>query len=389
MTTTAQPVPGSPSLDSMRVSKAAVFRGVDGGLSFEDVYVTEPTSREVLIDVAACGACHSDVHKLEGHGTVPAPNIFGHELAGTVVAVGSDVTHVCPGDRVACTFLVPCGRCGACLAGAEDNCGPFRSMMQARGLRYDGTHRYYDHDGHPLRASGVGGLVGLVALPEGAVFPLPSGWPDDIPLTDVAVLGCAALTAYGAVNRAARLHTGANVVVLAAGGVGLCTIALAKHAGAQSITATDMRDDALVAAERFGATATVRADDPEFAARVAAAAGDAPIDIVFDTIGTPRTISQALDIVGIGGKVVVSGLAGTSGPGQIENLNRFVRNKITLVGSYAALPGEDMPALLEAVRDGALVPSELISARFPFEDAAAAYSAVASGQVIGRALIEY
>lgn len=389
MTSTISPVSDSSSIDSMRVSRAAVFRGVDAGLSIEDVYVTEPGPREVLIDVAACGACHSDVHKLQGHGTVSAPNIFGHELAGTVVVAGSEVTHVRPGDRVACTFLVPCGQCPACRSGAEDNCGPFRTMMQAQGLRYDGTHRYYDRDHTPLRASGVGGLVGLVALPEGAVFPLPAGWPDSIPLTDVAVLGCAALTAYGAVNRAARLRAGDNVVVLAAGGVGLCTVALAKHAGANTITVSDMRDEALRAAEEFGATATIRADDPEFATRVAESSGQAPIDIVFDTIGTPRTISQALDIVGIGGKVVVSGLAGTSGPGQIENLNRFVRNKIMLMGSYAALPGEDMPNLLEAVRGGALDPAQLISARFPFENAADAYAAVASGGVTGRALIEY
>jgi succinate semialdehyde reductase (NADPH) len=375
--------------DGLRVSRAAVFRGVAEGLHIEDVYVTDPGPREVLVEVAACGACHSDVHKLQGHGTVDAPNVFGHEIAGTVAAVGTEITHVRPGDRVACTFLVPCGECRACTSGAEDNCGPFRTMMQAKGVRYDGTHRYFDLDNAPLRASGVGGLVGLVALPGGAVFPLPASWPTSIPLTDVAVLGCAALTAYGAVHRAAKLRPGAHVVVLAAGGVGLCTVALAKHAGAQTITVSDLRDDALRAATAFGATGTVRADHGDFLNRVNELAGAHPVDVVFDTIGTPRTLAQALDIVGIGGTVVISGLAGTTAPGEIANLNRFVRNKISIVGSYAALPSQDMPALLDAVAAGALDPGQLISARYAFDDAAAAYAAVASGEVTGRALIEY
>ncbi|WP_169806919.1 zinc-binding dehydrogenase [Actinomadura macra] len=379
----------TPDTIATRTSRAAVFHGVGSGLRIEEVRVTGPGPREVLIEVAACGACHSDVHKLQGHGTVAAPNIFGHEVAGVVHTVGAGVDHVRPGDRVACTFLVPCGACAACRSGAEDNCGPFRTMMQAKGLRYDGTPRYYELDGTPLRASGVGGLVGMVALPAGAVFPLPGGWPETIPLTDVAVLGCAGLTAYGAVNRAAKVRPGANVVVLAAGGVGLCTVALARHAGANTVTVSDVRDESLAAATGFGATGTVHADEKDFAAKVGERAGGAPIDVVFDTIGTPGTISQALDIVGIGGTVVVSGLAGTGGPGRIENLNGFVRNKITLVGSYAAVPGEDMPKLLEAVRDGALDPVLLVSARFPFDRAEAAYDAVASGTVTGRALIEY
>ncbi|WP_165975467.1 zinc-binding dehydrogenase [Actinomadura rubrisoli] len=383
------PTLGAPNTTATRTSRAAVFYGVGLGLRIEDVQVTGPGPREVLIEVAACGACHSDVHKLQGHGTVAAPNIFGHELAGTVRAVGTGVDHVRPGDRVACTFLVPCGECAACRSGAEDNCGPFRTMMQAKGLRYDGTHRYHQLDGTPLRASGVGGLVGLVSLPAGAVFPLPDGWPEAIPLTDVAVLGCAGLTAYGAVNRAAKVRPGANVVVLAAGGVGLCTVALARHAGAGTITVSDIRDESLAAARGFGATGTVHAGDRDFDARVGELAGGAPIDVVFDTIGTPGTVAQALRIVGIGGTVVVSGLAGTGGPGRIEDLNGFVRNKITLVGSYAAVPGEDMPKLLEAVRDGALDPARLISARFPFDRAEDAYGAVAAGTVTGRALIEY
>ncbi|MFG1687874.1 alcohol dehydrogenase catalytic domain-containing protein [Nonomuraea sp. NPDC049269] len=243
-----------------------MFEGVDPGLKIRPVEVAAPQEGEVLLEVAACGACHSDVHKLRGHGTVAPPCVFGHELSGTIAETGPSVGRVRPGDRVVCSFLVPCGKCAACAAGADDDCAAFRSAMQRDGLRFDGTHRYRFPDGASLRASGVGGLARHVVLPSTAVFPLPHDWPSAWPLADAAVLGCAGLTAYGAVHRAARLTSGERVLVIGAGGVGLCVIALARHAGAAGTVATDLRQGARRAALDFGATAALDGADPPSAA---------------------------------------------------------------------------------------------------------------------------
>ncbi|MFC5830355.1 alcohol dehydrogenase catalytic domain-containing protein [Nonomuraea insulae] len=392
-------------MSGWRPTVAAVFEGVDPGLKIRRVEVAAPQEGEVLLEVAACGACHSDVHKLRGHGTVAPPCVFGHELSGTITETGPSVDRVRPGDRVVCSFLVPCGKCAACAAGADDDCAPFRSAMQRDGLRFDGTHRYRFLDGAALRASGVGGLARHVVLPATAVFPLPNDWPSAWPLADAAVLGCAGLTAYGAVHRAARLTGGERVLVIGAGGVGLCVIALARHAGVVGTVATDLRQGARRAALDFGATAALDGADPPSAAhsveqvasedtergladRVRSVLGGDP-DVVFDTIGTSDTLLQAQQIVAVGGRVVVTGLGGTSGRGIIPDLTVFVRRKVALIGSYAGLPREDMPRLLDAVRSGAFDPARLVSARYPFAQAARAYAEVAAGRIVGRALIEY
>src|ERR1700712_2824170 len=137
---------------------AAVFYGTDRPLAFERVTLPPPEPGEVVIDIVANGACHSDVHKLQGHGLVEAPCVFGHEISGTIAEIGSTVTSLHVGDRVVCSFLVPCGVCSACSSGNEDLCLPFRSHMQKLGVRFDGTPRMYAANGEPLRTSGVGGL---------------------------------------------------------------------------------------------------------------------------------------------------------------------------------------------------------------------------------------
>jgi NADPH:quinone reductase-like Zn-dependent oxidoreductase len=216
------------------------------------------------------------------------------------------------------------------------------------------------------------------------VFRLPDAWPDGISLTDAAVLGCAGLTAYGAVHEAARIRPGERVVVLGGGGVGLCTVALARHAGA-TVVATDTKAAARDALTRFGAVAALPADTSDLVEQVRGALGGEPA-VVVDTVGVGATVDQALALAAVGGRVVVSGLGGTSGA-RIDDLTVFVRRKLSLIGSYAAVPARDMPRLLDAVVDGALDPADLISTRYPFADVVAAYADVAAGRITGRALV--
>lgn len=364
-------------------TRAAVFRGKDAGLRIEDVLVPAPGPGEVLLRVAACGACHSDVHKLEGHGTVPVPNVLGHEIAGVVEQVGPGVDAFAPGDRVVCGFLVPCGECTDCARGRDDDCLVFRRRMQTEGVSLRGGPRFLLPDGTQVRGSGVGGLAEHTALPVTAL----AAAPDRVRLADAAVLGCAGLTAYGAVYRSAQLEPGETAVVIAVGGVGLCVTALAAHRGAGQVITVDLRPEALEVSKRFGATRTAHGTADDVRDAVLAATDGRGADVVFDTIGTAATLRQAVGLAGVGGRVVVSGLAGTDAPGEID-LVPFVRRRLRLVGSYAARTRRDLPALLDVVADGALDPADLISAHYPFDAAADAYAATASGGVLGRALIE-
>lgn len=366
-------------------TRAVVFDGPGSPLTVRDVWVSQPRPDEVLIRTAACGACHSDVHKMQGHANVAPPCIFGHEISGIVERVGSSVSHLEPGDPVLCGFIVPCGDCPACDAGIDEECHGFRSAMQRDGVRFDGSPRYFNPDRTVLRASGVGGLSELVALPATAAMRIPDAVVERFGLNDLAVLGCAGLTAFGAVNVAARVRPDETVAVIATGGVGLCALAIAKAAGARTLIATDVRDDALALAASFGADVTINS----------AAVGDAAIrhladyepDVIIDTLGTESTLALALAATPVGGRVVLSGLAGPETV-RIDPI-RLVRQKVSLHGSYGAHTREHLPALLDLVRAGHLDPSTLVTRRFALDDADSAYAAVADGQVAGRALIEF
>lgn len=367
-------------------TRAVVFDEPGAPLTVREVWVSEPQHDEVLIRTAACGACHSDVHKMQGHTNVAPPCIFGHEISGIVERVGSSVRHLNPGDPVLCGFIVPCGNCPACDAGIDEECHRFRQAMQREGVRFDGSPRYLNPDRTVLRASGVGGLSELVVLPATAATRIPGDIVERFGLSDLAVLGCAGLTALGAVNIAARVRTGETVAVVATGGVGLCAVAAARAAGARTVIATDIRDDALALAPSFGADVTINSSAGDDDAAVRDLAGHEP-DVIIDTLGTEATLSLALAAIPVGGRIVVSGLAG-SGTVRIDPI-RLVRQKVSVRGSYGAHTREHLPALLDVVRAGHLDPSRLVTRRFSFDDADAAYAAVATGQVAGRALIEF
>lgn len=373
------------SVDST-TTRAIVFDGPGESLTVRDVEVSEPQADEVLIRTAACGACHSDVHKMQGHANVAPPCIFGHEISGVVERVGSSVAGLSSGDPVLCGFIVPCGRCAPCIAGKDEECEGFRHAMQRDGVRFDGSARYRNPDGTVLRASGVGGLSELVVLPATAVSTIPGDVADRFALSDLAVLGCAGLTAFGAINVAGRVRPDETVAVLAAGGVGLCAIAIAKAAGARPVIAVDIRDDALDLATGFGADATINSATRSEAETIGELASHEP-DVIIDTLGTGATLSLAVAASRIGGRIVVSGLAGTE-TARIDPI-RLVRHKLSVHGSYGGHTRAHLPEVLDVVRRGLLDPSKLVTRRYTMDTADAAYTAVANGQVAGRALIEF
>ena len=363
--------------------RAAVASRVGGELVIEDLVDPRPHAGEVLVEVAACGVCHSDLHVMRGEIPFPLPAVLGHEVAGTVIEIGIGVTGHHVGDRVVCSFIMPCGFCRRCLSGAEELCETFYTMNRLGGTLYDGETRLFRRDGEPIAMYSMGGLAERCVVPASAVFTVP----DAVELKDVATIGCSTMTSYGAVRAVADVRPSDTVAVVAVGGVGLSIVQMCALFGASQIVAIDIADDKLAAAQELGATAVVNArrDDP--ATALAEITGGRGVDVAFEAFGSTDTFRTALGVVGDGGAVVVVGIAAQGQLGELD-LMRLPRRKLRILGSYGGRPRAYLPVLLELVASGKLQPGLIVKSRYSLEDCDLAYRRLQSGTAVGRAVIE-
>src|SRR6186997_298057 len=248
----------------MLTMRAAILESAPGGVHIEEIPLPEPGAGEVLVKVNACGVCHTDLHVLKAEVAFPTPAVMGHEISGTVAALGNGVKGPAIGSKVVSAFIMPCGFCMACGTGRDDLCDSFFAMNRLKGTLYDGTTRLRRRDGSPIAMYSMAGLAEYAVVPATDVFPLIDG----LPLEESAVLGCAIFTAYGAVRHGAELRGGERIAVVATGGVGINIIQIAKAFGASQIIAVDIRDDKLEAATRLGATDVVNSTKTDAVARV-------------------------------------------------------------------------------------------------------------------------
>jgi succinate semialdehyde reductase (NADPH) len=363
--------------------KAAVVRELSGPFVVEELCDPRPAPGEILVRLAACGVCHTDLHVRDGAVKFPFPAVMGHEVSGTVVEVGPGVSGLSEGQNVVGAFIMPCGQCAMCATGREELCEPFFAHNRLKGTLYDGTTRLYDHNGDPVWMYSMGGLAQYAVMPALAAAPIPDG----APLTDSAILGCAFLTAYGALVHVGRLRPADNLVILGAGGIGLSSVALAHALGTELIIAVDVSDDRLATAESLGATATVNASERNGVDAVRDLTGGGA-NLVLEAIGQPTTFRQATEMVTDGGRCVMIGIAPVGRTAEVE-ITRLVRRKIQICGSFGGRPRTDLAHLGRLVADGRLDPGRLISRRFPLEEADLAYRLLAEGKIVGRALIEF
>jgi succinate semialdehyde reductase (NADPH) len=363
--------------------KAAVFAGDEPRLQIEELDRPSPSRGEVLIEVAACGVCHTDLHVLKKEVAFPTPGVLGHEVSGTVAEVAPDVTSVAVGDRVVCSFIMPCGTCRHCVRGYEDLCETFFAYNRLKGTLYDGTTRLRRDDGSPVWMYSMGGLAEYCVVPQTDVFKVP----DDVDLADVSIVGCSSFTAYGAVRNVAGLTMADKVAVIAAGGVGSSIIQFARATGVGQIIAVDVSSEKLDAAKALGATDLVNSAEEDAVARVIELSGGKGVDVAFEALGRKQTFEMALDVLDDGGRAVVVGIAPAGSRGEID-LARLVRRKLSILGSYGARARADMPQLVNLVRQGVVRPKDVITRRYTLDQADEAYQALARGEIIGRAVIE-
>jgi S-(hydroxymethyl)glutathione dehydrogenase/alcohol dehydrogenase len=312
----------------------------------------------------------------------PTPAVMGHEISGTVAALGKGVNGPAVGTKVASAFIMPCGFCAACGAGRDDLCDSFFAMNRLKGTLYDGTSRLRRKDGTTLAMYSMAGLAEYSVVPATDVFPLADG----LPLPEASVLGCAIFTAYGAVVHGAELRGGERIAVVASGGVGINIIQIAKAFGASQIIAVDVRADKLDAARRLGATDVVDSSSGDAVARVRELTGGRGVDAAFEVLGIPQTFTQAFEMIRDGGRMVAVGIAPGKTTAPVE-ITRLVRRELRIVGSYGARTRSDMPEIIRLAAAGIFRPETMVTRRFPLAEADAAYQALARGEIVGRAIV--
>jgi succinate semialdehyde reductase (NADPH) len=363
--------------------RAAVVRERSGPFRVEQLRDPEPGPGEVLVNVAACGVCHTDLHIHDGSVPFPLPCVLGHEISGTVLALGAGVHDLSLGQRVAGAFIMPCGGCAMCRAGREELCEPFFAHNRLNGTLYDGRTRLFDEDGKPVWMYSMGGLSELAVIPERGL----AGLPDELELVDSAIFGCALMTAYGAVAEVAGLKAGESVAVFGAGGVGGSLVQMARALGAGRIIAIDVDDDKLALARSLGATDTINARTDDAVAVAREMTDGAGVDIAFEAIGRPETFRQTVEVVADGGRCVMVGIAPVGLTAEIE-ITRLVRRKLQILGSFGGRPRHDLPALMELAVKGQLQLDGAIGQRFSLDQTDEAYTRLANGEITGRAIIE-
>ena len=366
----------------MQMMAAVVLEKAPGGLHVEQIPIPEPREGEVLVKVHACGVCHTDLHVIKGEVAFPTPAVLGHEISGTIAALGPGVAGPPPGTCVASAFIMPCGRCRLCAIGRDDLCDNFFAMNRLKGTLYDGTSRLRRKDGSTLWMYSMAGLAEYAVVPATDVFPLPPS----LPLAESSVLGCAVFTAFGAVRHAADLRGGERVAVVAAGGVGLNVIQIAQAFGASQIIAVDVRDEKLEIARRVGATSVINSTTVNATERVRELTDGRGVDVAFEVLGRPETFTQALELIGDGGRMVAVGIAPGKTTAPVE-ITRLVRRGLRIIGSYGARTRADMPEVIRLAAHGSFRPETIVTTRFPLAEADVAYQALARGDIVGRAIV--
>jgi succinate semialdehyde reductase (NADPH) len=366
----------------MSTMKAAILEKAHEPMRIEEIPIPEPRAGEVLVKVTACGVCHTDLHVMKAEVAFPLPAVMGHEISGTVAALGPGVAGPAIGTPVVSAFIMPCGFCAACGAGRDDLCDSFFAMNRLKGTLYDGTTRLRRKNGSPIAMYSMAGLAEYSVVPATDVFPLADG----LPLAESAVLGCAIFTAYGAVRHAGDLRGGERVAVVAVGGVGVNIVQIAHAFGASQIIAVDVRDDKLDAARRLGATDVVNSSNTDAVARIRELTDGRGVDVAFEVLGRPDTFVQAFEMIRDGGRMVGVGIAAGRSTAPIE-ITRLVRRELRILGSYGARTRSDMPEIVRLAAKGIFRPETMVTQRFSLDDADAAYQALARGEIVGRAIV--
>lgn len=332
--------------------RAAVLYEFNTPLVVEELELDPPKAGEVLVRMAASGVCHSDLHVVQGIHPTALPVVLGHEGAGVVEEVGPGVADLAAGDHVLLSWLPYCGRCRHCVRGRPNRC---ENVAWYDSTMEDGTCRLH-RDGKPIHHYNTSSFAERSVVPARTAIRVDPA----LPLTELALMGCAVMTGVGAVLNTARVRPGDSVAVVGCGGVGLNVVQGARIAGATAILAVDTVPAKLELARELGATHTVDAGAGDPAESVL---GLVPggVDHAFEALGRPETIETTVRLTGRGGQAVLIGMAPPEARVPLDALTLTLEERCIRGSWYGScVPLRDFPLLVELYRDGRLRLDSLI-----------------------------
>jgi len=331
--------------------KAAVFFGSHRPLVIEERAMPIAAPGEIVVKVAACGLCHTDLHYIDHD--VPTfhkpPLILGHEASGIVAQVGIGVTDRREGERVLIPALLTCGACDACRRGRENICE--RGIMP--GNHIDGAYAEF------------------VAVPAKDALLLP----EELPLESACLIADAVSTPYHAVVNRGDVRAGHKVVVFGCGGVGVNVVQIAAASGAE-VWAVDQRPGRLETALRFGAAHVIDAASEASVPKAVKRQTGGGADVAFEAIGNPLTMREAFDSLHRGGRLVI---VGYSERDVTLSAAKIMFNEMDVRGSLGCRPA-DYPRIIEMARRGVIAVDQLVTGRFTLAEINAGLDMLRSGQ---------
>ncbi len=360
--------------------RAAVLHESPGALVIEDLRVDDPAPNEVLVRVMGAGLCHSDLHFMEGTFRQPLPAVLGHESAGIVEKVGSDVTYCKPGDHVICCVSIFCGQCKQCLSGHPNRC----SNPAATSRPASAPPRLTRSDGTVVeQMARLGGFAEMMLVHQNALVVITP----DMPLDRACLIGCAFMTGMGAVFRTAKVEPGASVCVIGAGGIGLAAIQADRIAGAGQVIVVDVSDGKLEMAQQLGATHLVNASTVDNVVTAVKDMTDGGVEYSFEAIGLKATAEQAFNMLGVGGLATVIGMIPPRQTLEIRGIDLLSEKRLqgSMMGSNQFRV--DMPNMVRMYLDGQLKIDEMVSARMGLDDINEGYAALKRGEVARQVIV--
>jgi S-(hydroxymethyl)glutathione dehydrogenase/alcohol dehydrogenase len=364
--------------------RAAVLEEFGQPLKVTEVDLAEPRAGEVLVRLAACGVCHTDLYTASGvDPSGYSPTVLGHEGAGVVEATGPGVTSLSLGDHVVTLFSPQCRECEHCRSGRTNICLAIREQ-QNRGYLPDGTTRL-SRDGEPIRHfMGTSTFAEYTVMPEIALARVR----DDAPFEAACLFACGLSTGLGAAMFTAAVREGSTCVVFGAGMVGLGAVAGCRLQGAERIICVDLSEDRLEMAGAQGATDLWRAS-PDIVQRIQDATGGFGADYTFEATGRVEVMRQAAEAARMGWGLCT--VAGVAGKGEtLDVIPRWLIQGRRIAGSsFGGVRGRDqVPELVDRYMAGEIDVNAFISHRISLDQVNTAFELM-EAQVGIRSVIQF